>query len=178
MPVRLPSVTSIVLLPAPGSFDAATAITCRPAAGEPSVPSFGPELPAAATTEQPSKVALSEATAVASSGPPPPPRLMLITSATGLGWRSTVVGDTASGIAAKHRMRPIDASIDHRDDNILTLISVRRPWRRRRNSKVVPVISVESWRVYVRDALVEVRVKNLIRMNLLHSRHVCDCRHG
>ena len=99
MPAALPSVTSIVLLPVHGSFEAATAITRRPAAGEPSVPSFGPELPAAATTEQPSKVALSEATAVASSGPPPPPRLMLITFAIGFGCRSTVVGDTASSIA-------------------------------------------------------------------------------
>src|SRR6266404_1689822 len=99
MPVALPSVTSIVLFPVPGSFEAATAITRLPAAGAPSVPSPGPELPAAATTEQPSIVALSEATAVGSSGPPPPPKLMLITLATGLGCRSTVVGDTASSIA-------------------------------------------------------------------------------
>src|SRR5437588_3610965 len=99
MPVRLPSRTSILLMPYAGSSDAATAMTRLPAAGEPSVLSPGPELPAAATTEQPSSVALSEATAVASSGPPPPPKLMLITSATGLGWKSTVEGDTASSIA-------------------------------------------------------------------------------
>src|SRR5438132_13829458 len=99
MPVALPSVTSTVLLPAPGSFEAATAITRLPAAGAPSVPSPGPELPAAATTEQPSIVALSEATAVGSSGPPPPPKLMLITLAHGLGCRSNVVCDTACTIA-------------------------------------------------------------------------------
>src|SRR2546423_9089344 len=98
MPVALPSVTSMVLFPVPGSFEAATAITRRPAAGAPSVPSPGPELPAAATTEQPSITARSEARAVGSSGPPPPPRLMLITFATGLGLQFTVHGLTASSI--------------------------------------------------------------------------------
>src|ERR1041385_9305870 len=67
--------------PDPGSVFAAGESTRRPAAGAPTVASAGPELPAAATTEQPSKVALSEATAVGSSGPPPPPRLMLMTFA-------------------------------------------------------------------------------------------------
>src|SRR5258706_11459142 len=82
----------------PGSVLAAAAITRRPAAGDPSVPSLGPELPAAATTLHPSRVALSEAMAVGSSGPPPPPRLMLMTLAIGFGWKSTVCGDTASSI--------------------------------------------------------------------------------
>src|SRR4029078_4640402 len=63
----------------PGSVFAATAITRRPAEGDPSVPSPGPELPAAATTIAPASTALSAATDVASSGPPLPPRLMLIT---------------------------------------------------------------------------------------------------
>src|SRR6266853_4502194 len=71
--------------PEPGSVFAAGDRTRRPAAGAPTVASPGPELPAAATTEQPSKVALSEATAVGSSGPPPPPRLMLMTLAIGFG---------------------------------------------------------------------------------------------
>src|SRR5947208_15799989 len=84
--------------PEPGSVFAAGDSTRRPAAGAPTVPSPGPELPAAATTEQPNKVALSEAAAVGSSGPPPPPRLMLITFAIGFGCKSTVCGDTASSI--------------------------------------------------------------------------------
>src|SRR6266498_3330930 len=107
MPVALPSVTSIVFAPVPGSFDAPTAITRRPAAGDPRVASpLSPELPAAATTAVPvgfqgvGKVALSEATEVGSSGPPPPPRLMLMTFAIGFACISTVVGFTASSIAS------------------------------------------------------------------------------
>src|SRR5205085_8019735 len=84
--------------PDPGSVFAAAEGTGRPAAGAPTVPSSGPELPAAATTAQPNNVALSEAIAVGSSGPPPPPKLMLMTFAIGLGCRSTVCGETASSI--------------------------------------------------------------------------------
>src|SRR2546423_14676436 len=75
MPVALPSVTSIVFAPVPGSLEAPTAITRRPAAGDPSVDSpLSPLLPAAATTAVPvgfhgvGRVALSEATEVGSSG--------------------------------------------------------------------------------------------------------------
>src|SRR2546423_2747879 len=106
MPVALPSVTSIVFAPVPGSFEAPTPITRRPAAGAPSVPSpSSPELPAAATTDVPvgfhgvGKAALSDATAVGSSGPPPPPRLMLITFAMGFGKPVSVAGATESSIA-------------------------------------------------------------------------------
>src|SRR5207302_4941590 len=87
MPAALPSVTSIVLLPVPGSFEAATAMTRLPAPGAPTVLSAGPELPAAATTQQPSIVALSEATDDRSPGPPPPPRHVLLASATRVGDR-------------------------------------------------------------------------------------------
>src|SRR5712692_5210836 len=85
--------------PDPGSVFAAGEITRRPAPGAPTVPSPGPELPAAATTLVPNKVALSDATALGESGPPPPPKLMLMTFAIGFGCRSTVCGDTASSIA-------------------------------------------------------------------------------
>src|SRR5258705_13872026 len=60
-------------------------MTCVPAAGEPVVPSPGPEFPEAATTTVPVRAALLAATAVASLGPPDPPRLMLMTFATGFG---------------------------------------------------------------------------------------------
>src|SRR5258708_4069107 len=100
IPVRLPSVTSTVLLPVAGSFEAPAAITWRPAAGEPTVASPGPEFPAAATTTVPVKAALSAATDVASSGPPVPPRLMLITFAIGFGCIVNVTGETASSNAS------------------------------------------------------------------------------
>src|ERR1041384_395474 len=72
-----------------------------PAAGEPVVPSPGPEFPEAATTTVPARAALLEAIAVGLSGPPPPPRLMLITAAIGFGNRGLlrVNGETASSIA-------------------------------------------------------------------------------
>ena len=85
----------------PGSVAAATAMTCRPAAGEPRVAGPGPSLPAAATTTVPSSEAFAEATASGSSGPPEPPRLMLMTWATGLAKPATVVGDTASSMARR-----------------------------------------------------------------------------
>ena len=74
-----------VELVAPGCVVAPTEITCVPAAGEPVVPSPGPELPEAATTVAPASAALLAATAVGLSGPPLPPRLMLMTFAIGLG---------------------------------------------------------------------------------------------
>ena len=74
-------------------------------------------------------------------------------------------------------MCPIDTRIYHRDDNILTFVSVRHPRRRWRNSQIVSIISIEKISADVRHALVEARLKNFVRMNLLHARHVCDCRH-
>src|SRR6266403_2259405 len=100
IPMRLPSATSRVLSPVAGSFEAPAAITWRPAAGEPTVASPGPEFPAAATTTVPVKAALSAAVEVASSGPPAPPRLMLITLAIGFGCIVSVTGDTASSKAS------------------------------------------------------------------------------
>src|SRR6185436_18399298 len=85
-------------------------MTWTPAAGEPVVPSPGPELPEAATTTVPVRAALLAATAVGLLGPPEPPRLMLMTLAIGFGnsalagfaWPCTVgkvKGDTESSIA-------------------------------------------------------------------------------
>src|SRR2546422_366449 len=69
----------------PGCVVAPTEITCTPDAGDPVVPSPGPELPEAATTTQPMRAALLAAIASGLSGPPPPPRLMLMTLAIGFG---------------------------------------------------------------------------------------------
>ena len=73
----------------------------RLAAGEPVVPSPGPEFPEAATTIAPANAALLAAIAVGLSGPPPPPRLMLMTCATGFGRSALfkVNGETESSSA-------------------------------------------------------------------------------
>ena len=75
-------------------------MTRRPTAGSPTVFSFGPELPAEATTTAPASAALLAATASALFGSPDdPPKLMLITVATGLGNPSGSVGERASSSA-------------------------------------------------------------------------------
>src|SRR5437588_5660164 len=85
----------------PGCVVAPTEITCTPDAGDPVVPSPGPEFPEAATTTQPNRAALLAAIASGLSGPPPPPRLMLMTLAIGFGNKGlfSVNGETASSIA-------------------------------------------------------------------------------
>src|SRR5437763_15947878 len=85
----------------PGCVVAPTEITCTPDAGDPVVPSPGPEFPEAATTTQPAKAALLAAIAVGLSGPPPPPRLMFTTLAIGFGSKGlfSVNGETASSSA-------------------------------------------------------------------------------
>src|SRR5687768_7821668 len=93
-PMRSNPGTSILQSSAlPGWVVAPTEMTCVPAAGDPVVPSPGPELPEAATTVVPVSAALLAATAVGVSGPPPPPRLMLMTFATGFGWPVRVNGE-------------------------------------------------------------------------------------
>src|SRR6185503_11497224 len=85
----------------PGCVVAPTEITCSPAAGDPVVPSPGPELPEAATTIVPMSAALLAAIEFGLSGPPPPPRLMLMTWATGFGSSGllSVNGETESSSA-------------------------------------------------------------------------------
>src|SRR5882762_3734021 len=59
-------------------------------------------------------------------------------------------------IATEHRMCPIDASVNHRDDHVLALVSIRRePWNLVRRTKVVRVTSVELVGANVRHALEE-----------------------
>src|SRR5881394_2734039 len=72
-----------------------------PAAGDPVVPSPGPEFPEAATTTAPARAALLAAIAVGLSGPRPPPRLMLMTCAIGFGNKGLfkVKGETESSSA-------------------------------------------------------------------------------
>src|SRR5436190_5275440 len=85
----------------PGCVVAPTEITCTPEAGDPVVPSPGPEFPEAATTTVPANAALLAAIEVGLSGPPPPPRLMLMTCAIGFGSSGlfSVNGDTESSSA-------------------------------------------------------------------------------
>src|SRR5215831_2303155 len=85
----------------PGWVVAPTEITWTPDAGDPVVPSPGPEFPEAATTTHPINAALLAAIASGLSGPPPPPRLMLMTCAIGFGRSGLfkVKGETESSIA-------------------------------------------------------------------------------
>src|SRR5258706_278438 len=124
MPVRLPSVTSTVLSPVAGSFEAPAAITSRPAACGPTVASPWPSVAVAEVVNGAGERKVINSFLITVNG----------------GRRGRYAQTRRSRIAAEHRMRPINPGIDHRNVNALAFVAVGKTGKR---SQVVRIAAVE-----------------------------------
>src|SRR5689334_177839 len=78
-------------------------------------------------------------------------------------------------ITTEHWMSPIDSRINYGDINALAFVAIRRSRKRRH---IIWIASIKLRSINVRHALIEVRLKNSVRMDLLHPGHVGDRGHG